>query len=652
MSSEVPGLVPGEDIQQVDSDFYRYVFLYHPLPAWIYDVETLAFLAVNRAAIVEYGYSEDEFLGMDITGIRSAQDAEILRAFLRGPVGSPENTGPWRHRRKDGSSLTVTIYSHDLIFKGRTARLLIINDISQRRQMEQDLRLFAAAVAGASEAVMITDSDWENSPRIVFVNAAFSSMTGFTSAEALGRSPCILHGPKTEPVSQAQMVADLADRGAATYETVHYRRNRTEFICEAHVSALRDEAGNVTHYLSLQHDVTERNRLQEQFQQAQKMDAIGRLAGGIAHDFNNLLTIILGYAGLLSSDLTREENGADKQIRSLNEIQKAAEKAAALTGQLLAFSRKQVLRTRVIVLNPVISHLEGMLRRLIGEDIDLEMSLEDNLGRVEADPGQVEQALMNLAVNARDAMPRGGMLTIETRNVEITARSAPIIPLDPGRYVLLVMTDTGHGMDEATRSRVFEPFFTTKEPGRGTGLGLAMVYGFVKQSGGWIGVFSEPGHGACFQMYLPRTDSRAEIECEQKAVVTPRGSGTILVVEDEIGIRELVREVLTDAGYAVHTAPNAERAIEVAERHDTPIDLLLSDVVLPGTSGPDLALRLKASQPGLRVLFASGYSDHALLRQGTMAHGAAFVQKPFDTDTLLGVISQVMRSEASSKQAS
>ncbi len=634
----------------LDPSFYHEIFQHHPLPAWIYDLSNLKFLAVNLAAVVEYGYSEEEFLRMRISDIRFDENRRALDDFSNGNFLSHIATGPRRHQRQDGSSLVVYAYSNDLTFRGRPARLQVINDVSERKRLEQDLRLFAAAVASASESVMITEGSLNPpGPRIVFVNDAFCSMTGFSQIEVLGKNPSILQGPKSERISCRKIALDLEQFGSASYESINYRKDGTEYTVEWQVSAVRDEWGETTHYLSLQRDVTERNRLQEQFQQAQKMEAVGRLAGGIAHDFNNILTIILGYAGLLSVEMASDAN--EKQLLSLNEIQKAAEKAAALTSQLLAFSRKEVTRTRIIDINPVISHLERMLHRLIGEDITLKMALQPDLGCVLADPGHVEQVLMNLSVNARDAMPHGGALTISTSDVEITSRYVPVTPLKPGSYIILSVSDTGHGMDEATRLRIFEPFFTTKEAGRGTGLGLSMVYGFVKQIEGHIVVESELDKGTCFRIYLPKVASLADAEKQPELQDCGTGSGTILVVEDEAGIREIVREILCTAGYEVHLAANAQQAAEFAASHTGPIDLLLSDVVMPGGSGPHLAAQLKEFRPELNVLFASGYSDHAMLPQGNLDKGVAFVQKPFDKDMLLSSVSRLLKAEPSARRA-
>ncbi len=521
------------------------------------------------------------------------------------------------------------------------------DDPGAQQPISQECRFLLAAVGETSEAVLITDEHWEApEPAIVFVNPAFCAMTGFSREELLGKSPALLDGPKSERVPLIRVEEDLKLANIGIYQRVCYRKTGEPFTVEWQVKALRDPSGVITNFLIFQRDVTERNHLREQIQQAQKMEAIGRLAGGIAHDFNNLLTIIVGYSGLLATELAQNGAAASKQLRSLNEIQLASEKAAALTGQLLTFSRKQVLRTRAVDLNRVVFNLGGMLRRLIGEDVDLELSLSDKECVVRADAGQLEQVLMNLAVNARDAMPWGGMLTIQTRITEVTAHYATATRLESGRYAVLSISDTGIGMDEETRSHIFEPFYTTKDAGRGTGLGLSMVYGFVAQHGGGIEVSSEPGMGACFNVYLPCSESAADADTQVAAVGSRRASGVVLVVEDEDSIRDLVREILESVGYEVLTAANAQQAIALVGTHPGPLDLLLTDVVLPGVSGIDLAAQLKALRPGMRVLFASGYSDHALLRQGNLARGAAFIQKPFATEALLSSIRDMIDGQS------
>ncbi len=385
---------------------------------------------------------------------------------------------------------------------------------------------------------------------------------------------------------------------------------------------------------------TQQRRLEEQLLQAQKMEGIGRLAGGIAHDFNNLLTAILGYAELMESQL-----GDDEGLKSeLREIRSAGERAAALTRQLLAFSRRQVMQPRTLDLNDVVSDVGKLLARLIGEDVTLVTRLEPALGSVEADPGQLEQVLMNLAVNARDAMPKGGTLTFETANAVLDADFAAVHPgAVPGAYVVLTVTDGGSGMTEEVRRHVFEPFFTTKEKGKGTGLGLATAYGIVKQSGGYITVDSEAGRGATFRIYLPRVEGTATTSERTKSPsLSPTGTETILLVEDEVGVRNLSASVLKTQGYVVLEAASGDTALEVARSQPGPIQLVVTDVVMPGMSGRELWERLRILRPDARVLFMSGYTDDVIAQHGVLEPGIAFLQKPFTPFGLAGKVREVL----------
>jgi PAS domain S-box-containing protein len=382
-----------------------------------------------------------------------------------------------------------------------------------------------------------------------------------------------------------------------------------------------------------------------QLHQAQKMEAVGKLAGGVAHDFNNLITVIIGYGELLLRRFKEDQRAQD----SLQEIQQAAERGAALVRQLLAFSRRQVLEPRVLDLNAVVKGLEKMLRRLIGEDVELRTTLEPGLGRVKADPGQVEQVLMNLATNARDAMPQGGRLSIETRNAEVDAGAAQgRAPLAPGPYALLEVADTGMGMSPEVRERIFEPFFTTKEPGKGTGLGLATVYGIVKQSGGYIYVRSEPGQGSVFEIYLPRVAGEAagEARAGERASPAPGGSETVLVVEDEEAVRRMMAQVLRGQGYRVLEAGGGEAALQAAARHAGPLHLLVTDVVMPGMNGRQLAEQLAAQRPGVRVLYVSGYAEGIIEERGVLAPQVAFLRKPFTSEGLAARVRQVLDERA------
>jgi PAS domain S-box-containing protein len=384
----------------------------------------------------------------------------------------------------------------------------------------------------------------------------------------------------------------------------------------------------------------ETKRLEQQLRQAQKMEAVGRLAGGVAHDFNNMLTIISGYGGLLL-----DHPSVIEPLRGyVNEIKNASTRAASLTRQLLAFSRQQVLAPRVLALNAVVANIEKMLKRLIGEDIELVTVLGENLWPVKADPGQLEQVLLNLAVNSRDAMPNGGVLTIETSNVEVDSTSAQaLFPLPPGRYVLLAFSDTGMGMDAETQVRIFDPFFTTKEMGKGTGLGLAMVYGIVKQSGGYIWVYSEVGKGSTFKIYLPRTEETIdESGPGRDALKAQEGTETLLLVEDEDAVRALVRNVLREKGYRILEASRGEEALELAEQFGGPVDLLVTDVVMPQMNGRELARRLTTLLPRIKVLYISGYADNAVWYQGGLDSGGAFLQKPFSPEALARKVREVL----------
>jgi PAS domain S-box-containing protein len=498
---------------------------------------------------------------------------------------------------------------------------------------------------------MVFLKEAQNLNFVVF-NRAGEELLGYQRKDLLGKNNLDLFPPEQAAFFMAKDREVLASGGMLDIpqepiQTAHQgqRLLHTRKIC------LKGADGAPRYLLGISEDITaevearkEKDDLVERLRLSQKLESVGLLAGGIAHDFNNLLSVILGYTGFAISGL----RPGDPMKGDLQEVQRAGERAAALTRQLLAFSRKQVLQPALLNLNAVVLGVEMMLRRTLGEDIDFVQVLAPDLGLTLADPGQIEQVLMNLVVNARDAMPRGGTLTIETSNVEMDEDAAAVhLSMRPGAFVLLVVTDTGLGMDPETKARIFEPFFTTKDQGKGTGLGLATVYGIVKQSGGTIWVYSELGQGTALKVYLPRAAAGAH------AAIHPRvhlGAGrsskgeTILVVDDEEGLRKVARRSLEAAGYQVLTAADADEAVLLFARHQQDIALLLTDVVMPRTSGQVLAQRLSRAKPSLKIIYMSGYTNDAIIQHGVLDAGTNFLTKPFIADDLTRLVSQVLEA--------
>jgi len=476
--------------------------------------------------------------------------------------------------------------------------------------------------------------------RFIDVNPAVIAMLGYNSAsEVLALSPgdVFLH-----PEEQAHLARDFAANRRLNNLEVYWKR-RDGVVITVRLSGRLVEAENQQFLELMAEDVTERRALEDQFRQAQKMEAVGRLAGGVAHDFNNLLMVISGYTEVLLGNA--ECNGSLRP--KVEAIQQAADRATTLTRQLLAFSRKQLLELKIVDVNVVVSDMERLLRPLIGENIELVTRLGAGLGRTRADAGQLEQVIMNLVVNAKDAMPDGGRITIQTSNAELDeSYRREHTYIHPGPYILLSVGDTGCGMDKETLSRIFEPFFTTKEKGKGTGLGLSTVYGIVKQSGGYIFAHSELGHGTTFRIYLPRVEGTEEaVHCDSSAIPEMGGSETVLLVEDEESVRQLVRETLQSRGYHVIEAQNGEQALRAANEMNGPIHLLLTDVVMPGMGGKELAQQILQEHPGTRVLFLSGYAEDTMVPDGILDSGSAFLQKPFTLQNLARKVREVLRAE-------
>ena len=506
------------------------------------------------------------------------------------------------------------------------------------RAFQNSGKLVTALLESAAQAIVTID----RTGRIVLANRRAEEVFGYPREELLGQRIEILlperkraghthdrdeyfQRPRTRPMGIGM---DLTGR----------RKDGSEVPVEVSLSYVEvDEAVFAIAFVS---DISQRKQLEEQLLHAQKMEAVGRLAGGVAHDFNNMLTVISGYNRMILDELST----LDPLRGYAEEILKAADRAAALTNQLLAFSRRQIMQPRVISVNAVLAGTQKMLLRLIGEDVELVLNLAASVGNIKADPGHVEQAIVNLAVNARDAMPLGGRLTIETADVVLDENYVRThMGVQPGEFVMIAVSDTGHGMDAETRRRIFEPFFTTKDSGKGTGLGLATVYGMIKQTGGDIWVYSEPGQGTTFKLYFPRV-AEAVPEQDSAGQSHPKRSGgeTILVVEDEQSVRDLTVRILQQLGYTLLTAGTGVEALEISESHTGPIDLLLTDVVMPNMSGRQLADRLKLTRPQTKVLFLSGYTENTVVHRGVLDPGVDFLPKPFSREDLSRKLREIL----------
>ena len=582
------------------------------------------------------GKTDFDFWPRETAELFRASDAACL---ARNGVVQLEETG----RTAAGELVTWLVMKFPLQ-DGADRRVGVIAwDITDRKRSEEELQLRDRAIRATTQGIVITDSTRPDNP-VVYVSPAFEAMSGYSSAEVVGRNCRFMQGPHTDPAAVLRIRETLQTEDGCKLEILNYRKDGTTFWNELSISPVRDAEGRLTHCVGTQSDITGRKLLESQYRQSQKMEAVGQLAGGIAHDFNNLLTIINGYSELLLQDLRPGDSTRDLLV----EIHKAGTRSAGLTRQLLAFSRQQVLTPRLLDLNEIAEETEKMLRRVIGEDILLVTSLAPDLGKVRADAGQIEQVLLNLSVNARDAMPKGGRLLIETRNVELGRTHTLANPeVAPGSYVLLAISDTGTGMSPEVKAKIFEPFFTTKGPGQGTGLGLATVYGIVRQSAGHLDVFSAVGSGTSFHIYLPRVEGAlAEKPSKSGLQPPPRGTETILLVEDEDGVRALTRHVLAACGYTVLDVVDGHEALMLADTQTGPIDLLITDVVMPGLGGPEVAEQISRRFPGIRILFVSGYTDDAVIRHGLSQQGVNFLQKPFSPPELAAKVRDVLDASA------
>jgi PAS domain S-box-containing protein len=748
---------------------YRLLFDHNPNPMWVYTRSTRAFLAVNQAAIARYGYNRKEFLSMTLNDLRVWSDKSPVEA-ITFDTGASTDSWNGRHKKKDGTLISVEGTSQAILFDGQESRLALALDVTDRRQAEEALRQSEQRtrliIDTALDAVVTMDAnghitDWntqaeklfgwartevvgqrmadtiipvryreahveglkrflksgvgrvlgkriemsalkrdgveipvelaispawlgaewtfsafirdlteqkktaaalqlgeqryralfEDIPvglyrstpegRLIEANPAMVAMFGYKDRESmLAIPPAALY---VDPQDRLRWSAEMLRTGVVRDFEVRLRRADGKIIWARDTTlAKRQGDGTVVLYEGVIEDITERRSLEAQLSQASKMEAVGQLAGGVAHDFNNLLTVIMSCSAMLLDRIKAGDPGHE----DVQEIAAAAELAAGLTRQLLVFSRKQVLQPRVIDINVVIRDVEKMLRRVIGEDIELLTPLHPAIAKINADRGQLEQVLMNLVVNARDAMPEGGRLTINTMNCELSSEfPMGALKAPDGEYVMLAVSDTGMGMTHEVQERLFDPFFTTKEQGRGTGLGLATVYGIIKQSGGEICVYSELGIGTTFKVYFPSLSVAAEEHFDNvKPPAVPRGSETILLVEDDPKLRVLAVRVLKKFGYEVLVAECGDEALAIASNRKTVIDAVVTDVVMPGMNGRELVEKLVASRPGLPCLLMSGYADDEILRRGVSQGDTEFLQKPFTPEQLARKVRAVLDS--------
>lgn len=624
---------PAEALEHERS--YSLFFEANPLPMWIFDTQTLAFLAVNNAAIEHYGYSKNEFLSMTLKDIRPAHE---IKAFLSGITpdapGQLVQKGVWTHRKKSGEEILVYITTAAIQFQNCDCKLALVNDITSREraraEMVEWMNRYEAAIKASGQILY----DWDLGTGKVAYHGNAEAKLGYSAKELENGLSAKVH-PE--------------DRRAFRYALDEAVETKSRFFLEYRVMTkagkflwiedaghwVKNDAGKVVRLIGFLNDVSDRKNLETQLRQAQKMDALGRLAGGVAHDFNNLLSVILGYSQLLL-----DAGLPDVPAKRISGILQAGQRAANLTRQLLVFSRQEAVDPKILDVNKIVENMKSMLTYMVGEDVKLQLFAKADW-RVKADPGQLEQVIMNLVVNARDAMPQGGAITVETNNIDLDLNYADLHPqVSAGPYVQVVVSDTGMGMDADTKARIFEPFFTTKS--RGTGLGLSTVYGIVKQCCGSISVYSEPGQGAAFKVYLPAAAESVMAEHSPALADPDGGSETILVAEDEAAYRELVQEVLVAKGYNVLLAEDGMQALMMVRGHPGKIDVLLTDSVMPSARGAVLAAEMKKLFPGIKIILMSGYTDRALTTDAASVSANLFLQKPFTTATLLRSIREVI----------
>ncbi len=588
----------------------------------------------NPAASRFYGWSREELTTRSITDVNVLSEEEVRGEIQRARAGQ-RTFFRFRHRVATGEIRDVEVMSGEVLIQGRPLLYSIVHDVTSERIAEEALRLRSAALDAAANAIMITDGEGT----IEWVNAAFSQLYGYSAEEALGRNPRDLvksgvQGPEFYEAMWRTLLSGDEWRGNIT----NRRKDGSHVEADLAITPIRNQSGEIEHYIAVKHDLTEWRAMERRLALSQKLESLGQLAGGVAHDFNNLLTVINGTLDLALRELPAQ----DSVSSDLREVRAAGERAAMLTRQLLAFSKRQVFRKEAVNLNALILDMSTMLRRLIGEDITVHTDLDEQPPFALADRSQIEQIIVNLIVNARDAMPTGGTLRIATTGPRPSASPSPEVDPAGHGFVRLSVSDTGEGMEPDVQAQIFDPFFTTKGPGRGTGLGLATIYGIVSQSGGEIHVNSAPGQGSTFDILLPVASETAAPSRAEERSHTNGGSETILVVEDETAIRSLVARILGQEGYTGLAASNGREALELLARHGESVALLFTDVIMPGMSGPELFERARDLLPDVKVLYASGYTADTLHRHGVREESFHFLEKPYTPKGLAAAVRGVL----------
>jgi PAS domain S-box-containing protein len=604
----------------------------------------------NRSAEKMFGYAIDELSGGSLTRLiparyRGAHEEGLARFLKTGEGRVLGKTVELHGLKKDGAEFPIELSLATWEIEDGVFFTGIVRDITARKLAAEEFRATHEKLQSLLEASPIPIMALSKDGIVTSWNPSAESVFGWSRDEVIGRFNPMVSKEKVDEFRQLRERA-IRENGFSGVEVRRKKKDGSDIDIRLATGSIKDPDGTVVGIVAIMEDITERLRMEkalreseEQLRQSQKIEAVGQLAGGVAHDFNNLLTAIRGYSELLLHRL----DASSPLRREVEEIQKAGDRAASLTRQLLAFSRKQILQPKVLDLNSVVANMEGMLRRLIGEDIDLVAVLRPDIWNVTVDPGQIEQVIMNIVVNARDAMPKGGKVVIETSNVMVDdAYALRRAVVKPGEYVLLAISDTGEGMSESTKMHLFEPFFTTKEKGKGTGLGLSTVYGIVKQSGGYIWVYSEPGKGSAFKVYLPRAAGISETKIEPGRRPLPRGKEIVLVVEDDEAVRNLIGDILRGGGYKVIAAADGGEAVKIGNEHEGPIHLVLTDVVMPKMGGREAAECLTQSLPDVKVLYMSGYTDDAIVRHGVLDPGIPFIQKPFTPEAILRKVRELL----------